>query len=249
MNVSKYSIQNNRKYQEDRSIIKPISSGEALFGVFDGHGGSEVSELAVQNVSIIFDEIDDETKNDPEKTLITVVERLVELTNTYSAGSTLAIVWVKNNTAHVVVLGDSIVLIKNSEGKLWKSPEHNIRSNKKEAYAAASRGGVFDIEGKFVFDGNDLRPKKSGLQLSRALGNNYLHNVLNRNPEYSKVALNDNSWILLCSDGLIDPSHANTDSIDLVSELIEYGFGAQQIITTVQQIQQDDNSTAILIKM
>jgi len=247
MQITQFSKQNNRPYQEDRSFIKIMKTG-VLLGVFDGHGGEEVSDFCADNTVKIFNHISKEIKKDPEETLKQLVKKLDEKTNYSYCGSTAAIVLIKNNEAHVSILGDSGVLIKTSSGSLWQSPEHNVRTNAKECDEAKARGGWVDTNRGYLFDRNVYNGQ--GLQMSRALGDRELSRVLNREPEIFHIPINKTSWILVYSDGLIDPSHANQNAVIGIVKAIEtLPIGAEELVHAVSDVQNNDNSTAILARM
>ena len=122
MDVTQFSIQNKKKQQEDRSFILHTENDGTVVGVFDGHGGSPVADYAAINAPIFFQYIRKNSNSDTTATLIKLFRELHEDTYQYTCGSTATIVWIKDNFAHVAVLGDSEVLIKTAEDKIWKSP-------------------------------------------------------------------------------------------------------------------------------
>ena len=88
-----------------------------------------------------------------------------------------------------------------------------------------------------------------GLQMSRALGDKDLNRVLLREPEIFHIPVNENSWILACSDGLLDPSHMAGDTLPIVVDFIEHGADAEELVLAMANIQNDDNSTAVLVRL
>ena len=246
MKITQFTKQNSRLYQEDRSFIKYLPNGEALLGVFDGHGGHWTSETAAIRTPDIFRTLPRQLKTDPEATLERLFEKLVQKTAEYFSGSTACIVWIKQNMAYVAVLGDSLTIIKTARNDIWVSPEHNVRTNKYEGDEAIQRGGY--IEDGYLFDKEIYQG--SGLQMSRALGDVTLARVLNRKPEIFSIPLNADSWILLCSDGLIDPSHENKDFMELLITTINTTDAtAKELVLLGATKQRDDNSTAILVRV
>jgi serine/threonine protein phosphatase PrpC len=246
MDVTQFSAQNNRSYQEDRSFFTKTNKDQLLLGVFDGHGGSWVSEIAVESTPAIFRATRKTIKQDPEATLNHIYSKLVKATTGHHSGSTASIVWLKDNVAHVAVLGDSPVVIKDANGEIWKSPEHNVRTNLAEAQAAEARDGKISANG-YLFD--RWRIDGPGLQMSRALGDKELDRVLNREPEIFHIPVNKDSWILVCSDGLLDPSHIADDTLPIVVDFIDHGADAEELVLAMANIQRDDNSTAVLVRL
>ena len=244
MNITQFSSQNSRLYQEDRSFFKKLKKEQLLLGIFDGHGSHWVADYAANHTPFLFQSIHKEIKKYPESVLKLLYSNLVEKTNDYFSGSTATIVWIKDNMAHVGILGDSLVIIKTADGDIWKSPEHNVRTNESEAIAAIKRGGKISPNG-YLFD--KWRIDGPGLQMTRALGDKELHDVLNREPEIFHIPINENSWLVACTDGLIDPAHT-TDNIPVIIEHINNGATAEELVLEMANIQRDDNSTAILVR-
>jgi serine/threonine protein phosphatase PrpC len=146
----------------------------------------------------------------------------------------------------VAVLGDSPVLVSRPDGSIWVSPEHNIRTNEAEADAAIQRGG--HISGGYLFA--SYRPEV-GLQMSRALGDAHLDRVLSREPEVFSHVLGKDSWVLVCSDGAVDPGHgAAQANIDTIVRMIEdEDADAQDIVDRALAVPTRDNVTAILVRL
>jgi serine/threonine protein phosphatase PrpC len=256
MQISQFTLQNLKKYQEDRSFVTEMND-QILVRVFDGHGGAWTSEHAVNRTPKIFKRLSKAIKKDPDKTLTKIISTLVAETNDHHSGSTVCIVWVCNNIAHVAVLGDSSAIIRTENQEIRQSPEHNVRSNAKEALEAEARGGRIAVNG-YLFD--KWRIDGPGLQMSRALGDKELGRVLNREPEIFHIPLNDDSWILVCSDGFLDPSHQDSTFLEEIVDSIENrNLSAKELVEEaasmhvsngiMKKARRGDNSTAILIRM
>jgi serine/threonine protein phosphatase PrpC len=246
MKITSHSIKNKRLYQEDRLFTSKISKDEVIFGIFDGHGAALTAEYASKRTGEIFNLFTDQEKQDEDKILEVIFSILVTETSKDWCGSTALIVWIKNNIAHVGVLGDSIAIIKNKFGNIWISPEHNVRTNEKELIDARQKGAFFN--GNYIFNPNNLR--SSGLQMSRALGDKELNSILNRDPEIFHIPLNEFSWIVGCSDGVLDPSHKDKNKIKTIIDFIENeNTDAEDLVTFSATFEQEDNASAIIVRM
>ena len=254
MKITSATFQNNRSYQEDRFCIFE-DEVDSVVGVFDGYGTNNTADYAATYTPYIFKALLRYSKftepSDDQQIMFRAISHLNKHTYWHSSGSTASIVWVDQirNVAHVAILGDSPVIIKDSLGNIWQSPEHNVRSNIKEATEAIMRGGR--IMNGYLFAATSIM-SDAGLQISRALGDKFLHSVLNRLPEVFSVKLNKDSWILVGSDGLFDPGHTNTKqaSDDLVTSInSSKNVTAQNLVTLRSREARDDNSTAILLRM
>jgi serine/threonine protein phosphatase PrpC len=248
MNYTVATLQNRRSYQEDRYFIKSFPQG-TLMGVFDGHGGKYTAEYSAEHTSDIFKTLFDSKKYDELTLLEKTIEQLNLKTIDMVSGSTASLVWVDNNYqfAYVAILGDSPVIIKDASNTIWLSPEHNVRTNYAEGnYAIKNLNGM--IKHGYLYDKN--KPWEYGIQMSRALGDNALSNVLIRKPEVFKVPLNNSSWIICGSDGLLDPGHENTAAVLHNITLLADASSttADTLIKCAKNAGSYDNITCILMK-
>ncbi len=215
--VSHAQRQGPREYQEDRIVHIPFVSkthGQGhLLAVFDGHGGSsDVSQYCAQFLPQIFDS---EAQN-VEQELAKVVGKLDARTALAHAGTTvsLACILEARDSVTTALLGDSPIIVVDHRGRALMSEEHNVRSNGFEREAVIRRGGKYDDDGYIHRSGgNDY------LQLSRALGNRAIRNILDQTPVIKSYRLSRKSLVLVASDGLIDPSH-EMDDPEAVPELL-----------------------------
>jgi len=232
-----------RPYQEDRHIAFHTLNDGMVFAVADGHGGYTTAQYVVDILQNLWDAHAMANLGTPKTWLSLIVRRLAEDTEYFADGCTLSIVYVPPTEAkaYVAVLGDSPVIIKDAEGKIYVSPSHNVRSNLGERERAEGRGGSY-YNGYIWFDG-------CGLQMTRGLGDTAMAKILNREPEIETVSLGPNSFILLATDGLFDPSHfedaqAITDIVLLISGCME----AADLVKHALDIPTGDNVTAILAR-
>jgi len=236
MKISKATAKGARSYQEDRYFVFPTVMGTYL-GVFDGHGGDECAAYCVKAMRIILTH---------EPTLQDAVAKLSRETSTMRAGSTASLVFIPKDEhrVEIAVLGDSPVIAKLADGSIFVSEEHNVRTNMAEADAAIARGGFVNSGYLFAsYSGN-------GLQMTRSLGDYELDSVLSREPEVFSHVLGKDSWVLVCSDGAVDPGHIDAkDSIDSIVALVEAGGDAQEIVERALAAKTGDNVTAILVRL
>lgn len=227
-----------RPYQEDRYYEAYIPDREwQLIAVMDGHGGDEVSSFCEKNIHRMFSL----EKRDPKGRLSQLVSNLNSATRRYESGSTFSAVIISRNIATVAVLGDSPVIILDSKGELYVSPEHNVRTNLKERQTAQKRGAYYDRGYVWVGD--------SGLQMSRALGDSPLDSILCRKPEIYEIK--NSVWILVASDGIFDPSHDHEETKMLLKDIEKFakkGADADAIMDWASERGLNDNATAVVWK-
>jgi len=249
MVITTATAQNRRAYQEDRFFTEEINGG-LLFGVYDGHGGDWVAEYAVKHTPYLFKAFLKYTKLRPQTILSRITDRLDGKTRFCRSGSTASTVWIDKNRkwAYVSIIGDSPVIILKNDSTIWVSPEHNVRNNPKEAeWIMKMRGGI--IHNGYVFSPRTYQGV--GLQMTRALGDYELDDILNRKPEIFKIPINKNSWILCGSDGVLNPEHIDiSDNVEQMRALISIPTTkASDLINYAYQTGSEDNITAILVKV
>ncbi len=240
-----------RSYQEGRSVYI-ISPFGYLLAIFDGHGGKEVAEIAAKNLLIIFNQesapLREKGQVDYDTLLQNVTAKLNLLTKDEYSGSTMSLVFIptdsEDHTAYIAVLGDSPVVISDYDGKTFLGPDHNVRSNLTERTAATKRGGVFS--GGYICD-----PRTGeGLQMSRALGDSSLGEMIDHKPELKKVRLGRESIVLVASDGLFDPNHTSDPMTEATRfiEMIRNGSEAKDLVDDALSRKTGDNVTAIVFR-
>lgn len=242
--VSSATNKGRRPYQEDRFFSTSLSSG-LLLGVFDGHGGADCAERANNSFAHFFDyEIGVDSR--PANALLEAFASVNEETAYMEDGTSASIAFIpwSADRVWIAVLGDSPVIVKTADGAIWHAPEHNVRTNKAERLAAEKRGGT--VSGGYLFSSWN----GPGLQMARAFGDAHLNRVLDRTPEVFLPALGAGSFVLVASDGALDPGHADADkAAKAVVDLIESGGDAQAIVNRAIAIPTGDNVSALLVKV
>jgi len=245
MSLTAASEKGLRSYQEDRHVVYSLDEG-LLLAVFDGHGGHETSHHCSERLIAIFHEVRNRLLVVNFENLIYEVFRVLNKETQHSnSGAAASIVFLPESGKEAIVgiLGDAPVLIKQANGQIWLSPEHNVRSNKKEAEAAQGRGGF--IQGGYLYSSYS----GGGLQMSRALGDVSLDKVLSREPEIFRIPLNPKSFVLVATDGLFDPSHMSDDPATDIANEIEAGADAKKLVQNALAVPTGDNVTAILARV
>jgi serine/threonine protein phosphatase PrpC len=228
--ITSGTLQGPRPYQEDRYYSCESISGFAIMMVADGHGGSRCSEYIHHYFELmnIFPENFNFLKN------------LAYQTSEFTDGSTLSTVLVSKNKADIAIIGDSPVIVIDDKGDIHYSPDHNVRTNQKEAKAVEDRGG-------FVYGGYASKYFSGpGLQMGRALGDRELQPVVISEPEIYSIP--NPAIILVATDGLFDPSHQNDDvRKQIISSLTGEGTPiAKDLLTITENNGLQDNATAIV---
>lgn len=183
-----------RAYNEDTFTIGSIpSSGwyHSYIGVFDGHGGDEVSLMCRDKLhsSLIESQYD----------LRATFGKLNQYTETMSqtCGSTGVVALIGRSSIRVGNVGDSSALIVKSDGSVTRLTKMHLASDGDEAENVRVLGGVVvDVSGVMRVGGN--------LMVTRSIGDNYLTGV-NRVPEITQHSVtSSDKYLVVVTDGITD---------------------------------------------
>jgi len=210
MNVHSVSIKGLRDQNEDKHDIILNSDNRNcelknvnFFGVYDGHGGKEVSNYIQNNISSYF--LNKQVNYPLSKRFVLNVYDHIEVALKkydwayYSGTTCIIVVHFKFNGANylnVVNLGDSRCVLCRDNFAMPLSKDH--KPNWPE-----ERHRIEQIGGKIVFDGYDWRIKD--LSVSRSFGDLESTPFLSNKPDLYRYKLdkNDKFFVIAC-DGLWD---------------------------------------------
>ena len=242
--ISSATHKGRRPYQEDRFFTLTAEQG-TLVAVFDGHGGDECSQRCSEDFPVLFADAISAPKITVRKALERSIHNLAVQTDYFVPGTTLSAVFIpaRGNFVTAAVIGDSPIIIKDSDANLQIGPDHNVRTNYDERLAAEARGG-------FVSDGYLCASFNGpGLQMARALGDAQLRAVLSRTPEIYRVRMDKHGYIIVATDGAFDPGHYDfKKASESVVSLVEAGAEAQAVVDYAVNVPTGDNVTAIIVR-
>lgn len=228
---SYFSAIGGRDYQEDRYVLSTGNYGW-LLAIMDGHAGDQTAIYCHQNLIEAFRKTN---------SLIGAIKLLHKKTKTFESGCTISAVHIPPDAkiAHVAVLGDSPVIIKMEDNNINVGPEHNARTNLVDRQKATSKGAYYS-------DGY-IWLRDYGMQLTRSLGDRMFRKVYNDEPEVFWVKLGKESFVIVASDGVIDPGHGDSKTqIDRMVKLVENGADAKKLVEDALARETKDNATAIV---
>jgi serine/threonine protein phosphatase PrpC len=236
--IEQATAKGSRHSQEDRHIVVHYPEG-TLLAVMDGHGGDTVSGFLAESLPSVWSQ-HLATDLNIRQVCVLVFRALHVQTQFYHAGSTLSLAFISTDKkfAYIAVLGDSPVIADRKNGSVFIGPDHNARSNHEERSKAIARGGVYSDGYMFASFNGD------GLQMTRALGDCSLNSILDRTPEVFQIELGD--FLLIGSDGLLDPTHYGNSAAKRVIARIVAGATAAQLVDRAVNIPTEDNVTAVL---
>lgn len=230
-----------RGAQEDRFTVLSLRDGW-LLAVFDGHNGNAVSDFCAKRLPSLALEVwkKSQANDDEYYFLRTIIQILHKETRRRIAGSTVTLAHVReeDDRLDVAILGDSPAIV-HTNGSLWVSNEHNVRSNAIDSKLMEERGADID-HGYMCIECEGFLDKC--IQLTRALGDKHFNKYLIREPECSSFSLDSKSVVAIMSDGVYDPSVLCRPS-DLLTLPIK---NAQTIVDGALRRGTHDNVTAVV---
>ncbi|PJE57849.1 MAG: hypothetical protein COU81_03975 [Candidatus Portnoybacteria bacterium CG10_big_fil_rev_8_21_14_0_10_36_7] len=188
-----------RSYMEDtHCIIRNDKHNSILAGIFDGHGGDEVSNYLVQKM----------TKDLPSqitgsKSFDTVITKFFTETSKeaqlkFKCGSTAIMFYINNDNLHVANAGDSRLVIFRDTKVKQITRDHRVENSaeKKRLLEAGGRVG-----NHYVWKGI------KGLMPTRSIGDAYFSDVgVISRPELfvTKAPIKKGEYFVVATDGLWD---------------------------------------------
>lgn len=234
---------------EDRHVIaEELGKNKELFlaGVFDGHGGSSVSDYLSQNFHHIFNSVytsgELETIFDCIEVTLYICDKNVEAMNIPNEGSTVvtAFFYRDSNGLHLTVAncGDSRAVLSQNNTAIRLSYDHKA-SDENERVRIENKGGVV------------LRDRVLGIvAVSRSVGDHYYKDYIISRPHiHDEILSAGDQFLVLSSDGIFDVL-SDQQVVDFVSKCIEEGHKedcADLLLRHAIEYGASDNLTAIVI--
>ena len=255
LDVYVHSIKNKRRKMEDRFVSMPHinvmfgcsekAESEALFGVFDGHGGTDAADYAASQLASNLkrsggpcdpvDALHDAfVRTDSQFVTKGVREKL-------RSGATAAVAYIVDSNLHIAWVGDSqIVLSKNATAFQVMDPHKPNRDDERKR--------IEELGGCVVFFGG-WRVNGS-LAVSRAIGDYEQKPYISGEPDIESYEMEgDEEFLILACDGLwdvVDPQAA----VDNVHNNLVSGtrhMAAEKLVELAVSLGSMDNVTVMVV--
>lgn len=216
-----------RPYMEDRYVIKPnFYEDYNLYAVFDGHGGSFVSEFCKVNLASTLSFY---LRDNPISfALVKTFEHLHrELPQEYAGnqGTTALVALVGSHDAWIANTGDSRCIMNDMTNAVQITKDHKPNEKSELERIAAAGGQVTLVRG-------DVPRVQGQLAVSRAIGDKNLNPFLIPLPDvYHVIFKQTNDFLILGSDGLYD-GMSNKEIIDTLLEKFRHPLSVPVRINT-----------------
>ena len=195
-----------RDYMEDKGKAIDCfnnNPNNALFCLFDGHGGNEVSTYLQNHFSSFFKEIINNITETSMKNLFNQIDEKLKQNNYYNVGSTANIIYITNENNKKILYSANVgdtrsILISNNQVRRLS---YDHRASDPQEYSRIINGGGIVFRGRVY----------GVLMLSRAFADWELKNFgVSCIPHFCKVELNEfDKYVVIASDGVWDVFNDN----------------------------------------
>lgn len=244
----------NRSYMEDMySFDVSMPYGFAYYGLFDGHGGKEVSlYLRDYMKSIIIKHLKDAMKSkesfiDVQKVLYESFKSIINdipYKTSMNTGSTALVILRHSDKLWVANVGDTRAIMNDGLNVIQLSNDHKPNETKEYKRITSLGGKVIKAFPEDVYRVNGV------LAVSRAIGDFSLSPHVTWKPEITTFNLQkSNHYIFMATDGVWDVL-SNKQVVHIINEMIineEWKYIGDMIISTARKYGSGDNIACILI--
>lgn len=227
-----------RPNMEDVSIVlrDVPTSGAALYGLFDGHGGREAAEFAAANLPKAISDRLIATASYEDAYIASFRQLQMDMRPwCVYVGTTSVIAVIEGTTLTVANVGDSRCVLCRGGAAQRLSVDHKPDLPNETAYIQ-SKGGI-------VRDG-----RVGGmLAVSRALGDGFLGDAVNATPSVCRVELSaGDSFLILACDGVWDVL-SDQEACDIVAPEIDPLVAARKLRDRAFELNSLDNISVIVV--
>lgn len=181
---------------------------DALFGIFDGHGGREVADYVANKLpGKLLEKIKESPQNTPGALTAAFLELDATIPTEYT-GSTAVVGLLKNKTLHLAWAGDSRAMLIRGNQIQAITQDHKPDSPQERARIEAAGGTVIETQPlTSVTPIFRIKSKIPGMALSvsRAFGDtSYKPNQVIAEPEIISTQVQPGDMLILACDGMWD---------------------------------------------
>lgn len=240
--VTSATAQGLRDAQEDRLVALRLDGDRGwILGVFDGHNGAAVAELAAQLLPDAFRHAIERHHEAKDAIEATIGALRTDAADRYE-GSSVSLAFIDEHDGRITVgvLGDSPVIFRDAAANCVIGPLHNTFLDPEDTQRAVERGAM--LVGPYLVRSDTM----SGVNLTRTIGDAEF-DFLGRTPETVDADLGPESFVLLASDGVFNQTAPGPAAlVDRTTTLVDAGLDAQAIVDDALAQGSDDNVTAVL---
>jgi len=216
-----------RNYMEDEYVICMKNN---IYGVFDGHSGSKVSNYikkgfinTYENMfhELVIDhnltDIDSLTEKALENTIVKLDTEIFD--NCITGGAVGTVIKLNTDKIYCTNIGDSGAFIKTTDKKIHKLSEPHALGNYREY------NRYVDCIEPIILKSNCVMRTHNGLMPSRAIGDHlykYHDKGITEKPETKRIDITKNNWeyFVIGSDGIMD-TFSNEELTEFIDEILK----------------------------
>jgi len=191
-----------------------------LFSIFDGHGGSHVSNFIAQNIPELLEKEIKKNRSNPKLALKKVFKKLNKMlvNEDLEGGSTVLISLIVDSVCYFANLGDSRA-VAHCNGETKRVTIDHKPDNPNEQKRIEESGG--QIQSSVNIDGQVVSRINGIIGVSRALGDFHLSKYISNEPDIFELDLNDEKcdYFILACDGLWDVM-SDEDAIEIADQFV-----------------------------
>ena len=212
-----------------------VGPGSQFYGVYDGHGGQNVSLFILNNLHQTIQKNFTPGCNPEEviKKSISTVAQMAE-SQFLNQGSTLSMVLICGDEMYTANVGDSRIILIDGDDIHQLSVDHRV-TNPEESAAVVKRGGT-------IFNNR----VNGQLELTRAIGDGLLKDIISVEPHMTKIHRKDGMKLVIACDGVWDYL-PNEDVARIFNENDSPGNAARAIQSAALDKGSSDNITVICV--
>jgi protein phosphatase 1L len=244
----------SRPYMEDTySFDVNMPYGFSYYGLFDGHGGKEVSLYLKEYMkNVIIKHLKDAVKSkesfiDVQKILYESFKTIINdipYKTSMTTGSTALVILKHTDKVWVANVGDTRAIMNNGLTAVKLSNDHKPNEDKEYKRITSLGGKVIKAFKEDVYRVNGV------LAVSRAIGDFSLSPHVTWKPEITTFNIKKhNHYIFMATDGVWDVL-SNQQVINIINEMIineQWKYIGDIIISTARNYGSGDNIACILI--
>ena len=240
--------QGKRNYMEDEGkVIENLNgdSNKVLFGLFDGHGGGQVSKFLQENIGNYMKQIlnlDETNYINNFTTLFRAIDKQIYTLNVPTVGSTGTIVYIEKKDNRKILycanIGDSRCVLVNKNRVTRLSYDHRVADIKEKQRILDNHGVIVNNRVYGI------------LMLSRSFGDFITKNFgVIVDPHVAKIELSDDDlYCIIASDGVWDV--LKDEECSIISKMgLNSGELSKRIINEGLKRKSKDNLSCFVIHL
>lgn len=218
--VGAFSMRGKRPYMEDAvlTVEKVIAQKDIMVGIFDGHGGSIVAELAQTRLPEVVRAVNGSVQEPPvllQQSLLQLNAEIKADPRLNNMGATAAVVYVRDGIIYSANLGDARTVISTKKNAPIRLSKDHKADEPEEIKRIEQAGGYVSP----AIPGVDVARVNGSLAVARALGDHGMNGLVSAEAYVATHKIeSDNQVVVTACDGIWDVI-SDEDAVRIVMEV------------------------------